>query len=153
MIYMYEIRIAFRCLWETKHDILSFLVIYWIILVLYSLIGTQTLRLDDSIQINEYTSDYSDLNRMIFIMYINASTDAYPDNNFRAIESSTWNYIYFILFTFLNFFIFSVIPASLVYYTFREAKIRITLEEELKQQESLILAYATLVDKQCYLSN
>ena len=79
-------------------------------------------------------------------MYINASTDAYPDNNLLAVRQSTWNNVYFILFIFLNFFILSVIPGSLVYYTFRETKIKITLEEEIKQQESLILAYATLIN-------
>jgi len=56
---------------------------------------------------------------MIFITYVTATYDSYPDNQIRAIQNSELNYMFFIVFIFLNMFLFSSIPGSLIYNKFR----------------------------------
>jgi len=96
-----------------------FFAFYWCFLAFYSFMGTEILAVDESLPHNNYSEEYTDLGKMIFIMFINASTDAYPDINFQAIRQSPWNYTYFYVFELINSFIFALIPGSLVYYTFR----------------------------------
>ena len=56
---------------------------------------------------------------MIFITYILGTYDSYPDNQLPAIEENTWYYCMFILYIFLNMFIFSSIPGSIIFDKFR----------------------------------
>lgn len=55
---------------------------------------------------------------MIFIVYVMGTYDAYPDNQIPAIQSNTFYYGIFILFIFLNMFIFTSIPGSIVFDKF-----------------------------------
>lgn len=57
----------------------------------------------------------ADLDRMIFITYILGTYDSYPDNQLPAIEQNNWYYCCFIMYIFLNMFIFSSIPGSLIF--------------------------------------
>ena len=59
---------------------------------------------------------------MIFITYILGTYDSYPDNQLPAIEENVWYYGMFILYIFLNMFIFSSIPGSLIFDKFRETR-------------------------------
>lgn len=59
---------------------------------------------------------------MIFITYILGTYDSYPDNQLPAIEQNAWYYPMFILYIFLNMFIFSSIPGSLIFESFKETK-------------------------------
>ena len=81
---------------------------------------------------------------MIFSMYILSSFDNYPDNEWFSIQNYKPNYIFFVVFIFLNYFLFTIIPGSLVYNKFRETWSKLILINELKQQHSLIIAFVTL---------
>jgi hypothetical protein len=52
------------------------------------------------------------------------------------------------VFIFLNMFLFSSIPGSLIYLKFRETRSKIILLDEIRQQHSLILAFVTLAEDQ-----
>jgi hypothetical protein len=84
------------------------------------------------------------LNRMIFIVYVTATYDSYPDNQLVALRQSIWYYAFFIIFIFLNMFLYSSIPGSLIFNKFRSTRSKIILIDEIKQQHSMILAYVTL---------
>ena len=56
---------------------------------------------------------------MIFSMYILSSYDNFPDNEWFSIQNYKPNYIFFVVFIFLNYFLFTIIPGSLVYNKFR----------------------------------
>ena len=81
---------------------------------------------------------------MIFITYILGTYDSYPDNQIPAIEENNWYYCMFILYIFLNMFIFTSIPGSLIFDRFRETKGKKQLLDETKMQISLIVAFITL---------
>lgn len=81
---------------------------------------------------------------MIFIVYVTATYDSYPDNQTLAIQNFEPNYIYFIIFIFMNMFLFSSIPGSLIYIKFRDRRSQILVADEIRQQHSLILAFVTL---------
>lgn len=81
---------------------------------------------------------------MIFSMYVLSSYDAYPDNQIPAIQSSFPIYWFFILFIFLNVFLFVTIPTTILFNSFRQTRSKIILIDEIKQQHSLILAFVSL---------
>lgn len=56
---------------------------------------------------------------MIFMSYVTATYDSYPDNQLLAIQNYEPNYIYYIVFIFLNMFVFSSIPGSVIYLRYR----------------------------------
>jgi len=91
-----------------------------------------------------YTSNYRELDKTIFILYVMSSYDAYPDNQLVGIRTSLWVYAYFICFIFLNVFFFVTIPATIVYNSFRETRSKIILIDEIKQQHSLIMSFVSL---------
>ena len=66
-----------------------------------------------------FKTNYSSLSTMIFIVYVTATYDSYPDNQVLVIQNSEFNYIFFILFVFMNMFLFSSIPGSIIYLKFR----------------------------------
>ena len=127
------------------------MVFFTIVVSGFAVIGNRALTLDPNyidpsnpITINPYTSDYLALNKMIFITYVTATYDSYPDNQLVAIQNYEPNIIFFIVFIFLNMFLFSSIPGSLIYNKFRSTYSKLILMDEIKQQHSLIIAFVTL---------
>lgn len=135
-------------------DILVYLIFYTTIIVAYAFIGSKTLTFDPSFVdpnfpqlVDPYRSNYTNLSSMIFIVYVTATYDAYPDNQTLAIQNQETNYIYFLVFVFLNMFLFSSIPGSLIYFRFKEKRSKIILIDEIKQHHSLLLAFVTLANQ------
>jgi len=56
-----------------------------------------------------------------------ATYDSYPDNQLIAVQNYEPNYLFFIVFIFLNMFLFSSIPGSLIYNKFRETHSKLIL--------------------------
>ena len=136
---------------QTYKDIIVYIIFFTIIIFTWALIGSTALKFDESFvdenypqNIDPYKSNYNHLPSMIFIMYVTATFDAYPDNQTLSIQNSEFNYIFFIVFVFMNMFLFSFIPGLLIYTQFREARSKLILLESLNQQTSLILAFVTL---------
>ena len=78
---------------------------------------------------------------MIFIVYINCTYDAYPDNQLPALQANLAYYPFFILLIFMNMFIFSSIPGSLIFDQFKDTRGKLQLLDETKMQSSLIVAF------------
>lgn len=83
----------------------------------FGLIGNKFLKIDPNfsdpdfpLRVDPYKSNYLELDRMIFIVYITASYDVFPDNQTLAMQNYEPNYIFFIIFAFANMFLFSSIP-------------------------------------------
>ncbi len=64
---------------------------------------------------------------MIFIVYVTATYDSYPDNQLVALRSSIYFYAFFIVFIFLNMFLYSSIPGTLIFDKFRKTRSKIIL--------------------------
>lgn len=134
---------------------LVYLIFFSFIICGWALIGSRALKFDPEYldsdvpqRMDPYKTNYSDLGTMIFVVYVTATYDSYPDNEILAIQNYEPNYIYFIVFIFLNMFLFSSIPGSLIYLKFRETRGKIILLDEIRQQHSLILAFVTLAEDQ-----
>ena len=102
--------------------------------------------------VDPYRTNYGNLSAMIFIIYVNVADGAPPDNQSLAMQSQEYNCIYFFIFVFLNMFLFSSIPGSLIYFRFKEMRSKILLIDEIKQRESLLLAFVTLANQSSHLS-
>ena len=81
---------------------------------------------------------------MIFIIYITGSYDAYPDNQIVSFLQSQWYEIFFVIFIFLNMFVFSSIPGSLLFDSYISSRSKYILIDEIKMQHSLILTFVSL---------
>ena len=131
-------------------DILVYVIYYSIIIGGFALIGTKTLRFDPDRQFssdfnfNFYTANYNNLSMMIFQTYALSTYDNYPDNQMLAFQNHPPNVIYYLVFIFLNMFLFVEIPATIFYNRFRETRSKYIIVDEIKQQHSLILAFVTL---------
>ena len=119
---------------STYKDVLVYLIFFAFIVVSYALIGSRSLTFDPNYQdpnypiaFDPYKTDYTNLNHMIFIIYVTATFDSYPDNQLLSIQNYEPNYIYYIVFIFLNMFLFSSIPGSLIYLKYRETRSKIIL--------------------------
>lgn len=159
MLYDPEKKRTFFSLVSAYKDILVYFIFFAIIICGWALIGSRALTFDSNYvdpnfpqNIDPYKSNYTDLGKMIFVVYVLATYDSYPDNDILAIQNYEPNYIYFIIFIFLNMFLFSSIPGSLIYIKFRQTRSKIILVDEIRQQHSLILAFVTLADAQKELS-
>ena len=136
-----------------------FVIYYLIIIFVFALIGSRTLNFDplfvdssNPISFDLYTENYNHLGYMIFQVYAVATYDFYPDNAILAVQNYEPNYIFFIVFIFLNMFIFVTIPGGLIYAKFREIRSKYIIVDEIKQQHSLILAFVTLAQNETNLS-
>jgi hypothetical protein len=119
---------------STYKDVLVYFIFFAFIIVSYALIGSRSLTFDPNYQdpnypiaFDSYKTDYTSLNHMIFIVYVTASYDSYPDNQLLSIQNHEPNYMYYIAFIFLNMFLFSSIPGSLIYLRYRETRSKIIL--------------------------
>ena len=143
-----------KALASTYIDIISFVIFYWIIIVGFAIIANKTMKFDPSFKdpqypqnVDPYKSNYLDLGRMVFLTYITATYDAFPDNQLLAMQNYEPNFIIFIVFAFANMFLFSSIPGELIYIKFIDTRSKILLAEEINQEQSLILAFVTLAER------
>jgi cytochrome b561 len=134
LLYDAESRKSFFSLASAYKDILVYLIFFSIIIIGWALVGSRGLTFNTNFldanfpqQVDPYKTNYSDLGKMIFIVYVSATYDSYPDNELLAVQNSQVNYIYFIIFIFLNMFLFSSIPGSIVYNKFRGTRSKIIL--------------------------
>jgi hypothetical protein len=132
-------------------NVLVYLIFYTFVIVGYAMIGNLTLTFNPSFKdpnfpqnVDPFKSNYGDLGKMIFIVYVTATYDSYPDNQTLSIQNYEPNYVYYIVFIFANMFLFSSIPGSLIYLKYRDTRSKLLLIDEIRQQHSLILAFVTL---------
>lgn len=137
-------RKAFEALLSAYKDVFVFLFFYTCVIVGFAVVANQIIQLPQDAGEDPYTSNYRQLDKTIFIMYVMSSYDAYPDNQLVGIRTSLWIYAFFIIFIFLNVFFFVTIPATIVYTSFRETRSKIILIDEIKQQHSLIMSFVSL---------
>jgi hypothetical protein len=129
-----EMRKALIALLSAYKDILVYLIFFTSIIVGYSLLGNRALTFDPNYKdpnfpqnVDPYKTNYGDLVHMIFNVYVTSSYDSYPDNQILAIQNYELNYLYFIIFIFMNMFLFSSIPGSLIYLVFRGRRSKMLL--------------------------
>ena len=103
-------------------DILTYLVFFTTVIVGYALLGNRAFKYDPNYKdptypqnVDIYKTNYGNLGNMIFILYVTATYDSYPDNQNLSTQNSEPNIIYFIVFIFANMFLFSSIPGALIY--------------------------------------
>ena len=53
---------------------------YTVVIVCFALVGNQIIEIPKNIGFDDYTQNYGELGKMIFVMYVLSSYDAYPDN-------------------------------------------------------------------------
>ena len=117
---------TFFALTSAHLDIAVFFVFISIFIVGFALIGNLSLTYDpffrdpqNPITVDAYSNDYKSLGKMIYSIYILSSYDGYPDNEWFAFQNFKPNVIFFVCFIFLNNFLLTTIPGTLVYNKFR----------------------------------
>jgi hypothetical protein len=153
------VRKTLKSLVSVYKDLVVYVIYYSFIIGGFALVGAKTLTFDPAYfdpatdyRFDAYMANYSDLSMMIFQTYVLGTYDNYPDNQILAVQNYEGNYVYFIMFIFLNMFLFVEIPASIFYQQFRETRSKYIVMDELKQQHSLILAFVTLAQEEKNLS-
>ena len=125
-------------------DILVLLLFYASVVLVFAILANQIIYIPRNVSYDEFSQNYKELDKTIFIMYILTTYDEYPDNQFVAIRSSLWVYGFFVAFIFLNIIFFATIPSSLVFKSFIKVRSKIVLVDEIKQQHSLIMSFVSL---------
>lgn len=131
-----EVRKTLNSLASAYMDILVYFIFFATVIVGYALLGNRALIFDPNFKdpnypqnVDPYKTNYGDLRHMIFMVYITAAYDSYPDFQMLVIQNYEPNYIYYIVFIFANMFLFSSIPGTLIYYVFRENRNKILLAD------------------------
>jgi hypothetical protein len=140
-------------------DVVVFFIVYAIFLVGWAVAGVKSLTYDPNFKdpvfplpADPYRNGYDNLEYLTFILYVQGSDSSAPDSKFLALQNYEPNSIYFITFIFANMFLFSLIPGFIIYYKFRQTHSKIILADELRQQQSLLLAFVTLAEQHDNLS-
>lgn len=75
-------------------DILVYLIFFTIVVITFALIGSNILTINPNYvdpkypqAFDLYKTNYQDLGHMIFIVYVTATFDSYPDNQILAIQN------------------------------------------------------------------
>lgn len=121
-----------------------YMVFYSLMIVSFAILGSSIIKIPEGTVFDENTENYNSLSKMVFIMYICSTHDSYPDNQLLAVQQSQYYYGFFIAFIFLNMFLYSSIPGSLLFNTFIETRSKIILIDEIKMQHNMILAFVSL---------
>lgn len=81
MPYLYEkfSEKAAVSLLSTYKDIIAYLIFYSILIFGFAFAANQLVNLPPEMEYDEYMSNYSDLGKMSFLIYVLASYDAWPD--------------------------------------------------------------------------
>lgn len=116
------------------------------VVLTFALVGNTLIQVPEGTETDSFTNNYTTLGNMVFVVYVTGSYDAFPDNQLLAFSISQWFEVFFLLFVFLNMFLFSSIPASLLFDSYIETRSKYILLDEIKMQHSLILAFVSLGD-------
>jgi hypothetical protein len=129
-----EMRKSLLSLASAYKDVLVYFIFFAVIISGYALIGNKALVIDPNFQdpnypitFDPYKTNYGSLRQMIFIVYVTATFDSYPDNQLLSIQNYEPNHLYYIIFIFMNMFLFSSIPGSLIYLRYRDTRSKILL--------------------------
>jgi hypothetical protein len=75
-------------------DILVYLIFFGVVIVTFALIGSNTLTIDPNYvdpnypqPFDSYKTNYQNLGHMIFMVYVTATFDSYPDNQILAMQN------------------------------------------------------------------
>lgn len=89
-----EMRKSLFSLLSAYKDILVYLIFFASIIVSYAFIGNQALTFDPEFKdplfpqnVDPFKTNYDDIGRMIFMVYVTATFDSYPDNQILAVQN------------------------------------------------------------------
>lgn len=122
IVYVSEVRRSFEALISAYEQFLVFIVFECVVVFMFALVGNILIQVPEGTVTDTFTDNYSSLGHMIFIMYVTGSYDAFPDNQLLAFSISQYFEVFFLLYIFLNMFLFSSIPGSLLFDCFIETR-------------------------------
>ena len=125
-------------------DIFVYLIFYTTIIIVFGIMANQFIEFPPNQVYDNYTGNYPELGKAIFIMYVLTTFDAYPDNQLVAIRINTWIYAFFIIFIFLNALFFVTIPTNILLNSIKETRSKTIIIDEIEQQHNLIMAFIAL---------
>ena len=143
-IYDPQIRKMLYALFSAYIDIFVYLIFYTTIIIVFGIMANQFIEFPPNQVYDNYTGNYPELGKAIFIMYVLTTFDAYPDNQLVAIRINTWIYAFFIIFIFLNALFFVTIPTNILLSSIKETRSKTIIIDEIEQQHNLIMAFIAL---------
>jgi hypothetical protein len=100
-------------------DIFVFLAFYALIIMAFAIVGNQLIVIEPNDKLDNYSQNYGELGKYIFVLYVMSSYDSYPDNELPAIRNQPYIYIFFITFIFMNVLFFVTIPTTIIFNSFK----------------------------------
>jgi hypothetical protein len=89
-----EMRKSLFSLASAYKDVLVYFIFFTTVIVGYALLGNRALTFDPVFKdpqfpqnVDPYKTNYDDLGRMIFMTYVTATYDSYPDNQTLVIQN------------------------------------------------------------------
>lgn len=96
MLHDSEMRKTFFSFVSAYTDIIVYLIFFTIVVCSWALIGSRALTFDQDYKdpnpefvenVDPYKNDYENLSHMIFVVYVTATYDSYPDNQILAVQN------------------------------------------------------------------
>lgn len=122
IIYDPHMRKMFYALLSSYKDILVYLIFYTIVIILFGIMANQFIEFPPNYKYDNFTGNYPDLGKSIFLMYVMTTFDSYPDNQLVAIRLNIWIYAFFIVFIFINALLFLTIPTNILLDSIKETR-------------------------------
>jgi hypothetical protein len=144
VFYDWHIRKALIALFSCYKDFLVYLCFFTVVVVAFGIVANQIIQLPPDAEIDYFASNYPQLDKSIFLIYVLSTYDNWPDDEENAIDAMPWITGFFTLFIVLNIFFFNPIPNSILYNSFRDTRSKIILVDEIKQQHSLVMCFVCL---------
>jgi hypothetical protein len=110
-------------------DIFVFIIYYSLIILGFAFLGSVVINYDQNFvdpkypnypaKFDVYQSNFNNFQKMIMQIYVLGTYDNYPDNQTPSIQYEEANYVFYIVFIFLNMFLFVLVPGTIIYNKFR----------------------------------
>ena len=100
--------------------------------------------MDNEVEFDQYSSNFSEILTSFNIMYALISFDGYPDCMLPSISVSPYYLIYFIIYLSLFILLFVPVPVAFVFEAFRSHRSKLVIMDRIKQREALLNAFICL---------
>ena len=120
ILYSTELRRQFKSIVYALKEIIQLVLFFILITIIWGFLGTRLIgNLDNSVEYDDYASNFNDLFPASTLLYGMISFDTYPDSMLPAISYSQYYLIYFLLYCSLLVLVFVPIPVAVVFEAFR----------------------------------
>ena len=145
MLFSSELRRSFKSILYSVKQIFQLIVFFISITLFFAILGWKFIGdMDNEVEFDQYSSNFSEILTSFNIMYALISFDGYPDCMLPSISVSPYYLIYFIIYLSLFILLFVPVPVAFVFEAFRSHRSKLVIMDRIKQREALLNAFICL---------